>query len=76
VNGLRLRDKGNTVLAVEHMPEVIADHAVDLGPDADGGRVVFEGTSADLVTARSTLTGEHLATYVGASSDVNKEPES
>jgi excinuclease UvrABC ATPase subunit len=65
---LRLRDKGNTVLVVEHEPETIAiaDH-VDLGPGAghDGGRIVFEGTPADLVAARSTLTGEHLAAYVG-----------
>src|SRR5436305_6097739 len=70
MNGLllRLRDKGNTVLVVEHEPETIAiaDHVVDLGPGAghDGGRIVFEGTPADLVAARSTVTGEHLATYV------------
>ncbi len=80
MNGLllRLRDKGNTVLVVEHKLEVIAiaDHVVDLGPDADGGQVVFEGTPADLITAHSTLTGEHVATYVGASSAVNEEPES
>jgi excinuclease UvrABC ATPase subunit len=66
---LRLRDKGNTVLVVEHKPETIAiaDHVVDLGPGAghDGGRIVFEGTPADLVAARSTLTGKHLAAYVG-----------
>ena len=45
-----------------------ADWIIDLGPGAghDGGRVVFEGTPADLVAARSTLTGEHLAAYVGA----------
>ena len=45
-----------------------SDRLIDLGPGAghDGGRVVFEGTPADLVAARSTLTGEHLATYVGA----------
>jgi excinuclease UvrABC ATPase subunit len=45
-----------------------ADWIIDLGPGAghDGGQVVFEGTPADLVAARSTLTGEHLATYVGA----------
>ncbi|MCW3009905.1 MAG: uvrA [Solirubrobacterales bacterium] len=44
-----------------------ADGIIDLGPGAgrDGGRVVFEGTPADLVAARSTLTGEHLAAYVG-----------
>jgi excinuclease UvrABC ATPase subunit len=66
---VRLRDKGNTVLVVEHEPETIAtaDHVVDLGPgaDHDGGRIVFERTPADLVAARSTLTGEHLAAYVG-----------
>jgi excinuclease UvrABC ATPase subunit len=62
---LRLRDKGNTVLVVEHEPETIAiaDHVVDLGPGAghDGGRIVFERTPADLVAARSTLTGEHTS---------------
>jgi excinuclease UvrABC ATPase subunit len=67
---LRLRDKGDTVLVVEHKPEAIAiaDHVVDLGPGAGaaGGTVFFEGTPADLVAARSTLTGEHLAAYVGA----------
>jgi len=65
MNGLlhRLRDKGNTVLVVEHKPEVIevADHVVDLGPGAGtaGGRVCFEGTVADL-RASDTLTGRHL----------------
>lgn len=60
---LRLRDKGNTVLVVEHKPEVIAiaDHVIDLGPLAGhgGGEVVFEGTVAGL-RARDTLTGRHL----------------
>ncbi len=60
---LRLRDKGNTVLVVEHKPEVIAiaDHVVDLGPGAGaaGGEVVFEGTVEEL-RASSTLTGRHL----------------
>jgi excinuclease UvrABC ATPase subunit len=60
---LRLRDKGNTVLVVEHKPEAIAiaDHVVDLGPGAgsEGGEVVFEGTVAELRTA-ATLTGRHL----------------
>ena len=60
---LRLRDKGNTVLVVEHKPEMIAiaDHAVDLGPAAGpgGGEVVFEGTVAQL-RASGTLTGRHL----------------
>ena len=60
---LRLRDKGNTVLVVEHKPEVInvADHVVDLGPGAGaaGGEVVFQGTVAEL-RASATLTGRHL----------------
>ncbi len=60
---LRLRDKGNTVLVVEHKPEAItiADHVVDLGPGAgtSGGEVVFEGTVAGL-RASGTLTGRHL----------------
>ena len=60
---LRLRDKGNTVLVVEHKPEsiAIADHVVDLGPGAGnaGGEVVFEGTVAGL-RASGTLTGRHL----------------
>jgi excinuclease ABC A subunit len=60
---LRLRDKGNTVLVVEHKPEVIAiaDHIVDLGPRAgtDGGEVVFEGTVGGLRSSK-TLTGRHL----------------
>jgi excinuclease UvrABC ATPase subunit len=44
-----------------------ADWIIDLGPGAghDGGRIVFEGTPTDLITTRSTLTGQHLATYVG-----------
>ncbi|WP_432572352.1 ATP-binding cassette domain-containing protein [Kineococcus sp. SYSU DK005] len=66
----RLVDSGRSVLVVEHHQAVVAhaDWVVDLGPGAghDGGRVVFEGTPADLVAARSTLTGEHLAAYVGA----------
>ncbi|WP_328823282.1 excinuclease ABC subunit UvrA [Metallococcus carri] len=60
---IQLRDKGNTVLVVEHKPETIAiaDHVVDLGPGAgsDGGRVVFEGTVAGLRKSK-TLTGRHL----------------
>ena len=60
---LRLRDKGNTVLVVEHKPEAIAiaDHVVDLGPGAGagGGEVVFEGTVKEL-RASGTLTGRHL----------------
>ncbi|MGW4355183.1 ATP-binding cassette domain-containing protein [Nocardia sp. NPDC004582] len=66
----RLVDSGKTVIVIEHHQAVMAhaDWIIDLGPGAghDGGRVVFEGTPADLVAARSTLTGEHLAAYVGA----------
>jgi excinuclease UvrABC ATPase subunit len=66
----RLVDSGKTVIVVEHHQAVMAhaDWIIDLGPGAghDGGRVVFEGTPADLVASRSTLTGEHLAAYVGA----------
>jgi excinuclease UvrABC ATPase subunit len=64
----RLVDSGKSVIVVEHHQAVMAhaDWIVDLGPGAghDGGRIVFEGTPADLVNARSTLTGEHLAAYV------------
>lgn len=66
----RLVDAGKSVVVIEHHQAVMAhaDWIIDLGPGAghDGGRVVFEGTPADLVAARSTLTGEHLAAYVGA----------
>ncbi|MCF3171823.1 excinuclease ABC subunit UvrA [Streptomyces sioyaensis] len=66
----RLVDSGKSVIVVEHHQAVMAhaDWIIDLGPGAghDGGRIVFEGTPADLVAARSTLTGEHLAAYVGA----------
>jgi excinuclease UvrABC ATPase subunit len=66
----RLVDAGKSVIVIEHHQAVMAhaDWIIDLGPGAghDGGRVVFEGTPADLVAGRSTLTGEHLATYVGA----------
>jgi excinuclease UvrABC ATPase subunit len=66
----RLVDSGRSVIVVEHHQAVMAhaDWIVDLGRGAghDGGRIVFEGTPADLVAARSTLTGEHLAAYVGA----------
>jgi excinuclease UvrABC ATPase subunit len=65
----RLVDSGKSVIVIEHHQGVMAhaDWIIDLGPGAghDGGRVVFEGTPADLVAARSTLTGEHLAAYVG-----------
>ena len=66
----RLVDSGKSVIVIEHHQAVMAhaDWIIDLGPGAghDGGRIVFEGTPADLVEARSTLTGEHLAAYVGA----------
>jgi excinuclease UvrABC ATPase subunit len=64
----RLVDSGKSVIIIEHHQAVMAhaDWIIDLGPGAghDGGRIVFEGTPADLVAARSTLTGEHLAAYV------------
>ena len=66
----RLVDAGKSVVVIEHHQAVMAhaDWIVDLGPGAghDGGRIVFEGTPADIVAARATLTGEHLAAYVGA----------
>jgi len=66
----RLVDGGRSVIVIEHHQAVMAhaDWIIDLGPGAghDGGRIVFEGTPADLVAARSTLTGQHLAEYVGA----------
>jgi excinuclease UvrABC ATPase subunit len=66
----RLVDSGKSVIVIEHHQAVMAhaDWIIDLGPGAghDGGRIVFEGTPAGLVAARSTLTGEHLAEYVGA----------
>ena len=66
----RLVDSGKSVIVIEHHQAVMAhaDWIIDLGPGAghDGGRIVFEGTPADLVAARSTLTGEHLAAFVGA----------
>ncbi|MFK4850685.1 ATP-binding cassette domain-containing protein [Microbacterium sp. ZW T6_19] len=65
----RLVESGKTVIVIEHHQAVMAhaDWLIDIGPGAghDGGRVVFEGTPAELVAARSTLTGEHLAEYVG-----------
>ncbi|WP_326633103.1 excinuclease ABC subunit UvrA [Nonomuraea fuscirosea] len=66
----RLVDAGKSVIVIEHHQAVMAhaDWIIDLGPGAghDGGRIVFEGTPAGLVATRSTLTGEHLAAYVGA----------
>lgn len=65
----RLVDSGKSVIVIEHHQAVMAhaDWIIDLGPGAghDGGRIVFEGTPAELVAAKSTLTGEHLAAYVG-----------
>ena len=66
----RLVESGKSVIVIEHHQAVMAhaDWIIDLGPGPgrDGGRIVFEGTPADLVADRSTLTGEHLADYVGA----------
>ena len=64
----RLVDAGKSVIVISHHQAVMAhaDWIIDVGPGAgqDGGRIVFEGTPAELVDARSTLTGEHLAAYV------------
>ncbi|MFS0912657.1 ATP-binding cassette domain-containing protein [Microbacterium sp. 179-I 3D2 NHS] len=66
----RLVDAGKTVIVIEHHQAVMAhaDWIIDVGPGAghDGGRIVFEGTPKDLVSQKKTLTGEHLAEYVGA----------
>ena len=66
----RLVDSGKSVIVIEHHQAVMAhaDWIIDLGPGAghDGGQVVFEGTPASIIAARSTLTGEHLAAYIGA----------
>ena len=74
----RLVDSGKSVIVIEHHQAVMAhaDWIIDLGPGAghDGGRIVFEGTPADLVAARSTLTGEHLAAYVGRLTKTLAEP--
>ena len=65
----RLVESGKSVIVIEHHQAVMAhaDWIIDLGPGAghDGGLIVFEGTPAELVAARSTLTGEHLAAYIG-----------
>ncbi|MDQ3274681.1 MAG: excinuclease ABC subunit UvrA, partial [Actinomycetota bacterium] len=65
----RLVEGGTSVIVIEHHQAVMAhaDWIIDLGPGAghDGGRIVFEGTPADLVTTRTTLTGQHLAAYLG-----------
>src|SRR6185295_15984257 len=72
---LRLRNKGNTVLVVEHKPEMIAiaDHVIDLGPRAGsaGGKVVFEGT-VDELQKSDTLTGRHLNDRVSLKTSVRK----
>jgi excinuclease UvrABC ATPase subunit len=64
----RLVDSGRSVVVIEHHQAVVAhaDHVIDLGPGAghDGGRVVFEGTPAELAADASTLTGQHLAAYL------------
>ncbi|MCW4384489.1 excinuclease ABC subunit UvrA [Salinibacterium sp. SYSU T00001] len=66
----RIVDSGKSVIVIEHHQAVMAhaDWIIDLGPGAghDGGRIVFEGTPAELVAQRASLTGEHLAAYVGA----------
>jgi excinuclease UvrABC ATPase subunit len=66
----RIVDSGKSVIVIEHHQAVMAhaDWIIDLGPGAghDGGRIVFEGTPADLIADRSTLTGEHLAAYVAS----------
>jgi excinuclease UvrABC ATPase subunit len=66
----RLVDSGKSVIVIEHHQAVMAhaDWIIDLGPGAghDGGRIVFEGTPTELIADRSTLTGQHLAEYVGA----------
>ena len=66
----RLVDAGKSVIVIEHHQAVMAhaDWIIDIGPGAghDGGTIVFEGTPAELVAQRGTLTGQHLASYVGA----------
>src|SRR5699024_2868558 len=68
----RLVETGKSVIVIEHHQAVMAhaDWIIDLGPGAghDGGQIVFTGTPAELVADASTLTGQHLATYVGAAS--------
>ena len=66
----RLVDSGKSAIVIEHHQAVMAhaDWIIDLGPGAghDGGRIVFEGTPDDIVSARPTLTDQHLAAYVGS----------
>jgi excinuclease UvrABC ATPase subunit len=72
----RLVDSGKSVIVIEHHQAVMAhaDWIIDLGPGAghDGGQVVFEGTPAEIAADRSTLTGDHLAAYVGLTATVRK----
>ncbi|HEY7008455.1 MAG TPA: ATP-binding cassette domain-containing protein, partial [Jatrophihabitantaceae bacterium] len=74
----RIVDSGKSVIVIEHHQAVMAhaDWIIDLGPGAghDGGRIVFEGTPADLVATRSTLTGEHLAAYVDQATTSTSAP--
>jgi excinuclease UvrABC ATPase subunit len=67
----RIVDEGRSVVVVEHHQAVMAhaDWVIDLGPGAghDGGRIVFEGTPAQLVSSGSGLTAQHLAAYLGTS---------
>ena len=74
----RLVDAGKSVIVIEHHQAVMAhaDWIIDLGPGAghDGGRIVFEGRPADLVAARATLTGQHLADYIGAAPVAKPRP--
>ncbi len=76
----RMVDSGKSVIVIEHHLAVMAhaDWIIDLGPGAghDGGRIVFEGTPADLVAERSTLTGEHLAEFVGARQEAFRSSDS
>jgi excinuclease UvrABC ATPase subunit len=76
----QLVDSGKSVIVIEHHQAVMAhaDWIIDLGPGAghDGGRIVFEGTPAALVAARSTLTGEHLAAFVGSPVKASREKAS
>jgi excinuclease UvrABC ATPase subunit len=75
----RLVDAGKSVIVIEHHQAVMAhaDWIIDLGPGAghDGGKIVFEGTPADLVAARSTLTGQHLAELVGSAAKPGKKAQ-
>jgi excinuclease UvrABC ATPase subunit len=74
----RLVDSGKSVIVIEHHQAVMAhaDWLIDLGPGAghDGGRIVFEGTPAELVAAQSTLTGQHLAAFVGSAAKAAPAP--